>query len=301
MRTQRHPLPLTAALTAVFVLLSATSAMAHPFITDGATLPAASLKTMTLEMGHGCGNEAEGGGDPTLEVAMQVPEQVSFIEPLDTDGYDAGVETGDDGNIEVVTWTATEGGVAAPAVPMNIVVEGAEDDEVYFKVFQGCGDFEYRWVGTPDEPADDPAILLTLEAPDPSAPPPVSEPQQAPDDGSADEAPNDDDPEQAPDEASVEEAPTDDGTEAASDDDGPAAAPTDDSEATETPNPGGDEGGSANEDTNVADDQSMAASGESASAAPLWIGIGIVALIALGIFMWVVARQRRNRPADATE
>ena len=296
----RHPLPLASALTTVLVLLSATAAMAHPVITDGATLPANSLKTMTLEMGHGCGNEAEGGGDPTLEVAMQVPEQVSFIELLDTDGYDAGVETGVDGNIEVVTWTATEGGVAAPAVPMDIVVEGAEGDEVYFKVFQGCGDFEYRWVGTPDEPADDPAILLTLEAPDPEAPPPAPEPEQAPDDGSTEEAPNDDNPEQAPDEASAEEAPDDDGTEEASDDDGPVAAPTDNSEAAETPNPGGDEGGSGSEDANVADDPSMAASAESASAAPLWIGIGIVALIALGIFMGVVARQRRNRPADAT-
>ena len=278
----RHPLPFTAALTAAFVLLSATAALAHPFITDGATLPADSLTTMTLEMGHGCGNEAEGGGDPTLEVAMQVPEEVSFIEPLDTDGYDAGVETGDDGNVEVVTWTATEGGMTAPAVPMDIVVEGAEGDEVYFKVFQGCGDFEYRWVGTPDEPADDPAILLTLEAPDPEAAPP---PEQ----------------ERAPDDDSAEEAPNNGGSEEASDDNGAEEPPMDDSEAVETPDRGVDEGGSSNADVNVADNASTSPSGENASAAPPWIGIGLVALIAMAVLAGVLMRQRRDRSAEPTE
>ncbi|MTV27588.1 DUF1775 domain-containing protein [Nitriliruptoraceae bacterium ZYF776] len=174
---------------AVMVVFTATGALAHPFIADGASVPAASLTTMTLEMAHGCGDEADGGGDPTLEVAMEVPEEVSYIEPLDTDGYEAGIETDADGRPEVVTWTATDGGVAAPAVPMDLVVDGEEGDELLLKVFQGCEGFEYRWVGTPDEPADDPAVSLTLGPVDPDAPtPPTDEPAPPPADEGAEES-----------------------------------------------------------------------------------------------------------------
>lgn len=162
----------TLGLATLLVLLSATAAAAHPFITDGATVPAGSLTTMTIAMGHGCGSEGEGGGDPTLEVALQVPDEVSYIEPRDTDGYDSSVETDAGGSPEVVVWTATEEGVAAPAVSMDIVIDGAEGDEVFLKVFQGCDGFEYRWIGTPDEPADQPAVALTLGPTDPGSPPP---------------------------------------------------------------------------------------------------------------------------------
>lgn len=165
-----------AGLAVVAVVVAATAAAAHPFVHDGATIPAGSLTTMTLAMGHGCGDELEGGGQPTLEVAMEVPDEVSYIKPLDVDGYEAGVETATDGRVEVVSWVATDGGVATPAVPMEIVVDGAEGDELFLKVFQGCEAFQYRWVGTPDEPADDPAVPITLAAPDPDSPPPPAEP-----------------------------------------------------------------------------------------------------------------------------
>jgi hypothetical protein len=45
-------------------------------------------------------------------------------------------------------------------------------DEVYLRVFQGCEGFAYRWIGTPDEPADDPAVRVTLVEADPAAPAP---------------------------------------------------------------------------------------------------------------------------------
>ena len=190
-------------LTTLAVLLPATAATAHPFITDGATVPAGSLTTMTIEMGHGCGSEGEGGGDPTLEVALQVPDEVSYIEPRDTDGYEASVETDANDRPEVVVWTATDGGVAAPAVPMDIIIDGAEGDEVFLKVFQGCEGFEYRWIGTPDEPADQPAVALTLGPTDPDSPPPAvpepdgdseagNEADQAPAPGLPDDASEDD-------------------------------------------------------------------------------------------------------------
>lgn len=190
--TTRALLP---AVTAGGLLLAtALPAGAHPFFADGATVPANSLATVTLNMAHGCGTEASGGGDPTLEVAVEIPEQLTYVEVGDVDGYEVEVE-GDGPVPEVVTWTATDGGVPAPELAMDVVVEGDEGDEVYVRVFQGCEDFEYRWIGTPDEPADDPAVRLELAAADPdSPPPPVEEPEDGDDadEGAADDAVSDD-------------------------------------------------------------------------------------------------------------
>jgi uncharacterized protein YcnI len=158
--------------TAALVVGSALPASAHPFFTDGATAPASSLATLTLAMAHGCGTETDAGGDPTTEIAVEVPEQVSYLEPGEVDGYEVSVE-GDEGAVpDVVTWTATDGGEPAPALTMDLVVDGEAGDEVYVRVFQGCDGFEYRWVGTPEDPAEDPAVRLTLAEPDPDAPPP---------------------------------------------------------------------------------------------------------------------------------
>jgi uncharacterized protein YcnI len=181
---------LTAA-TAALVIGSALPAGAHPFFTDGATAPASSLATLTLAMAHGCGTESDAGGDPTTEIAVEVPEQVSYLEPGEVDGYEVSVE-GDEGAVpDVVTWTATDGGVPAPALIVDLVVDGQAGDEVYVRVFQGCDGFEYRWVGTPEEPAEDPAVLLTLTEPDPDSPPPDPEPEET-------TPPETEDPEAAP-------------------------------------------------------------------------------------------------------
>lgn len=262
-------------VAAAMVVFTATGALAHPFITDGATVPAASLTTMTLEMGHGCGDEADGGGDPTLEVGMEVPGEVSYIEPLDTDGYEANVEADADGRPEVVTWTATDGGVAAPAVPMDLVVDGEEGDELLLKVFQGCEGFEYRWIATPDEPADEPAVALTLGPVDPDAPaPPTNEPAPSPTDEDAEEDTQDPSDEVAS--GGAHDA-AEDGE--ASGDDGSGAAPD------------------VEPDDEVSDedeDEAAAAPADDGDSGPslLWIAIGLILLL---IITAIIAMQKRRR------
>lgn len=178
--------PLTCAAVASGLLLATTlPASAHPFFADGATVAASSLDSASLSMAHGCGTEADSGGDPTLEVALEVPEQVSFIEATAPDGYELD-EEGDGPVPDTIVWTATDGGETAPVFDLDLVVDGDEGDEVLFRVFQGCDDFQYRWIGTPDDPSDDPAVGMTLGAEDPDSPAPEPEPgrEEVPDEGS---------------------------------------------------------------------------------------------------------------------
>jgi uncharacterized protein YcnI len=216
MRSRRS---LTVAVaTATLVVVGAVPASAHPSFADGATAPAGSLTTLTLAMAHGCGTEEAAGGDPTTEVSVEVPAAFSYLEPLEVEGYEVTVEDGDrPGLPEVVTWTATDGGEPAPTLEMEAVVEGEPGDEVYVRVFQGCDGFAYRWVGTPDEPADDPAVRLTLGEPDPDAPPPPAPTDaDAPEDTATEEpdatddevVAEDDDAADAADAPTVEELPT---------------------------------------------------------------------------------------------
>ncbi len=183
----RRPLTVTAVATALLLALGVASASAHPFVTDGATAPAGSLTTLTLAMAHGCGTEDDAGGDPTTEVALEVPDAFTYLAADDQDGYEVSTEGGEDGAVpEVVVWTATDGGVPAPELRFDVVVDGQPGDEVYLRVFQGCDGFEYRWIGTPDDPAEDPAVLLTLGDPDPDAPEPPAPPVEAPADPGTD-------------------------------------------------------------------------------------------------------------------
>jgi uncharacterized protein YcnI len=169
-----------AVLALAAVLLVAWPADAHPFFRGGEA-PVDSLATLTLAMAHGCGSEAAGGGDPTTDVSMEVPEWMRVVEVPQEDGYIIDVERDDAGTPTVVTWTAEEPREPAPDFDVDVVVSGEPGDERFVRVFQACGDFVYRWVGTPDEPADEPAVRLALVAADPdSPPPPEPEPQPAP-------------------------------------------------------------------------------------------------------------------------
>ncbi len=212
--------PVTVSTLAVALLATtAWPAAAHPGFRDGATAPARSLASLELAMAHGCGTEADAGGDPTTEVSIEVPEAFSHIAPGEVDGYE--VTTEGAGSVpETVTWTATDGGIPAPVLPMEVVVDGDPGDEVYVKVFQGCDGFSYRWVGTPDEPADDPAVRLTLGEIDPDSPPPPA--PEAPDieeepglTGEGEIAPVDDDAATDTPDETDEVAPEDDETPAA--------------------------------------------------------------------------------------
>lgn len=167
------------ALAALLILTLPVSA--HPFVTGGEA-PVDSLAEVTLAIAHGCGTEDAGGGDPTTEIAMEVPPDVRIVEVPEVEDYAVGLERDEDGRVDVVTWTATDGGLPAPELPFGAVFSGAAGDEVFLKVFQGCDGFSYRWIGTPDAPADDPAIRVQLIEADPDRPPPDPEPVPAPDD-----------------------------------------------------------------------------------------------------------------------
>lgn len=213
----RRPLIVSAA-TATLVVAVALPASAHPFFTDGATAPAGSLTTLTLAMAHGCGTEADAGGDPTLEVSIEVPGAFSYIEAAEADGYEVSTE-GDGPVPDVVTWTATDGGIPAPELELDVVVDGDPGDEVYVPVFQGCEGFSYRWIGTPDEPADDPAVRLTLGEPDPEAPDPPA-PAEEPEATTEDPEATTEDPEETDGDAGTDEEVAGDDDEAPTHDEG---------------------------------------------------------------------------------
>ncbi|MEX1162802.1 MAG: DUF1775 domain-containing protein [Nitriliruptor sp.] len=178
---RRRPLTVAVVTATALLIVGVVPASAHPFVAGGATAPAGSLTTLTLAMGHGCGTEDDAGGDPTTEVALEIPAAFSYLAADDQDGYTVSTEGGQDGAVpDVVIWTAVDGGVPAPEVTFDVVVDGQLGDEVHLRVFQGCDGFEYRWIGTPDEPAEDPAVLLTLTDADPDAPAPPAPPVDQP-------------------------------------------------------------------------------------------------------------------------
>jgi uncharacterized protein YcnI len=210
-------------LALVATAVVAVPASAHPFVRGGEA-PVDSVATVELAMAHGCGTETAGGGDPTLEIALEVPDEVRIVAVADDPTYDHEVELDDDGRVTVVTWTATDGGEPAPDVVFDVVFSGEVGDEVYLPVFQGCEGFAYRWIGTPDEPAEDPAVRVTLTDADPDAPPPApdepteAEQAAAPEDEPADEPEGPDDTTDATDGDAAEDGdPADDAVEPAAD------------------------------------------------------------------------------------
>jgi uncharacterized protein YcnI len=150
-------------------VLLALPAGAHPFVRGG-EVPVDSVATLALAMGHGCGTEDRGGGEPTTEIALEVPDVMRVVEVADDPSYEYELEADADGRVQVVTWTAIDVGEPAPDVEFEAVLTGAVGDEIHLRVFQGCDGFAYRWIGTPDEPADDPAVRVTLVEADADAP-----------------------------------------------------------------------------------------------------------------------------------
>ncbi|MEX2486768.1 MAG: hypothetical protein WD377_04030 [Nitriliruptoraceae bacterium] len=179
MRRQIRAAALAAATVAM--LLPAGTAWAHPYIVGGEVAVDSSVE-VTLAMAHGCGTESDAGGDPTREIAIEVDEWLRIIDVPVPDGWQVDVETDARGRVEAVVWTATTAEVAAPQVTFTAVVHGTAGQERYLAVYQGCDDFAYRWIGTPDEPAADPAVRVRLAPADPLRPPPQDPP---PDDAAA--------------------------------------------------------------------------------------------------------------------
>jgi uncharacterized protein YcnI len=257
------------ALAAVATLLVAAPASAHPFFRGGEA-PVDSLATLTLDLAHGCQDEAAGEGDPTTDVAMEVPEWMRIVEVPEADGWQVELETDDDGRVEVVSWTDDGGAEPAPTFDLDVVVSGEVGDERFVRLFQACEGFEYRWIGTPDEPADDPAIRLRLVEADPDNPAPP-EPEPEPEPSTDDEA----------------DATEDEAAEATEDTDASDDAPGD--EATEDD--------AADEDAEVADEvegDPLAADADD-DGGLAWLWLVLAALVVVGLLAGLV-RARRQGP-----
>jgi hypothetical protein len=201
-RTAAAPAVLrTTTLTAVLaaILLLATSALAHPFVVGGGRVAVQSLATIELDLAHGCGVESAGRGPDTDEVALEVPAWLRIVDVPEPDGWRVTIEDATDAQLGAVVWSATTATEPAPRFALDVVVDGEAGETRYLRVSQRCGELVERWIGTPDAPAEQPAVRLRLEAADPERPaPPLPEP-------AADAGPEAD-PEDAP-EAQPEESP----------------------------------------------------------------------------------------------
>jgi hypothetical protein len=186
------PLPLAALLATLLaalislLMLTATPALAHPFVTGGGRVPVDTLATITLDLAHGCGDEQQGAGADTDEVALEVPAWLRVVDVPEPDGWRVTLEDATPAQLGagvtgVVVWSATTGTEPAPRFTLDVVVTGEAGETRFLRVSQRCGERVERWVGTPDEPAEQPAIRLRLDPPDPTRPPPpLSEPAPTP-------------------------------------------------------------------------------------------------------------------------
>jgi hypothetical protein len=289
-RRARHHAPGAAALVALvgaMTLLVATPAAAHPFLRGGGEVPVDSSATITLDLAHGCGSEADGTGEDTLEVALEVPSWLRVLAVAEHPAYRHDLEMAAEGRVAVVTWTAVGAGEPAPAFALDVVATGTAGETRHLAVFQGCDDRSHRWIGTPQEPADDPAVNVRLTAADPArpAPPEVGSAEQPPEapreEGSAEpppEAPTAaDDPESDPDPDSAPDTDARDADPAPAD---PAAAAASAMDAT--------------------DAQDEPDGGDGLLSTPGGIGLLVAAVLAAGlIVLTLVRRGRRATAGDA--
>lgn len=178
------------AVVAATLLFTSAPAGAHPFLREGGAVPVDSAVTITLDLAHGCGSEVDGIGDDTLEVALEVPSWLRVLSVAEHPAYRHDLEMAD-GRVAVVSWTAVGTTTSAPAFELDVVATGTAGEVRHLAVFQSCGERSHRWIGTPQEPADDPAIDVRLTAADPARPAPPDVPPDAPTDASAGEAPTD--------------------------------------------------------------------------------------------------------------
>lgn len=180
---------LTALIIGVLVV-TPTAAAAHPAFTPK-EVPAGDRYDVDLVIPHGCGVEGERPteGDeasPTVEIAVGLTDRLTAIEPRVVEGWTTEVEESGDGPSAVV-WRDDGGATTEPiTLPLTITLVGEAGAHVDVPVFQRCvNDEAFRWIGTPDEPADLPAARLTVAQPG-AGPSPA--PSRPPADGAADAA-----------------------------------------------------------------------------------------------------------------
>lgn len=276
------------------LVLSTAPASAHPFLRghgEGVGVGEVrvdSLATITLDLAHGCGTEAAGAGADTLEVALEVPEWLRIVEIAEREGYDHEVEVAD-GRVEVVTWVDAGGAEPAPTFDLDVVATGEAGETRYLAVFQGCAEQSYRWIGTPEEPADDPAVRVRLIAADPDSPAPPEEPFEDP--AAEEDATGEDAAEEAVVDEAVDEPVTTE--EEAAEPDEPADADEDLEVQEEAAEPD-----AADEEDGVAE-ESAAAAGEPDGGVSPWLWGLLALLVGAGVVaLWLRSRSRAGAPAD---
>lgn len=148
------------AVALLLVLLTAGVASAHPSFNPN-ELPAGEAVDAVLVVPHGCDPEGgmpeSGAASPTIELDLQLTDEVVAFEAHPVDGWE--IERVSDG--EVVRWTATDGGTTDPIeFPVTLTVDGPADEAVHLAAFQQCTEGSFRWIGTPDQEAEYPAVRL---------------------------------------------------------------------------------------------------------------------------------------------
>lgn len=152
------------AVALLLVLMTAVAASAHPSF-DPNQLPSGEPVDAVLVVPHGCdpggGIPEESGASPTVVLDLQLTDQVPAFVAHDIEGWT--VERSSDG--EVVRWTATDGGTSGPLeFPVTLAVEGPADEAFYLAASQECEQGSFRWIGTPEQAAEHPAVKLTPTA-----------------------------------------------------------------------------------------------------------------------------------------
>lgn len=148
-------------LAAGLALLTATAAAAHPAF-DPNQVPGGETIESTLVIPHGCnpdgGMPEEGAANPTTLFELQLSDAVEVFEPGDVEGWDVSRDG------DVVTWADAGGATTDPIeLPVSFQLVGDAGAEVHLSAYQQCeAGGEFRWIGTPDQEADLPAVALTL-------------------------------------------------------------------------------------------------------------------------------------------
>lgn len=161
---------ITGSLTAALLVLAATGAAGHPSFNPN-KLPGGEATEVDFVIPHGCSAsgqappaEGEDASGTTL-VAVQVPEGIMAVEPLEAEGWELNVVTAGDAVTEW-DWTASESAITTDPITFRVSVtpmQGDEGTEIHWPVFQECEQGSYQWIGTPDgDPDADPAALMQL-------------------------------------------------------------------------------------------------------------------------------------------
>lgn len=152
-------------LAVAFAAVAATAAHAHVGI-EPAAIPAASTRTVTFTVPHGC------AGSPTTRLAIRFPAWVETVEPRPAPSWESEVAVDAEGGT-VVTWTGgtiPDGERGEFRVRLRVAPEAGE--AIFLPTVQTCKEGRYRWIQLPadgetERDLDTPAPRLALLAPEP--------------------------------------------------------------------------------------------------------------------------------------